>query len=112
MNNGIYLLVPDSLTTGNVFFQCRLIVAQMSDTRAPAWNHLLWLIVFTTVFSTVPWQKFGIPRVTLEMERIMIYVLTVIASITHFHYGIGVVCEMCDHFKIRCFKVRETKKHS
>lgn len=92
-----------------ILFQCRLIVAQMSDTRAPAWNHLLWPIVFTAIISAIPWHQYGLIRLTLDMERIWIYLLTVVATITHFHYGVGVVCEMCDHFKIRCFKVRLQK---
>lgn len=77
----------------NVYYllQCRLIVAQMSDTRADAWNHLLWLILIVTGISVVPWNQFGLPTIDDNVEIVLVYFLTSVATLTHLHYGQGVV---------------------
>lgn len=87
---------------------CRLIVAQMSDTRTDAWNTLMWPLCFVAFFSCVPiFELFGLSSITVDTERWMVYLLTTITTIAHIHYGQGIVREMCDHFHIKCFKVRK-----
>lgn len=78
----------------------------MSDTRADAWNHLEWLMLIVTAVSVAPLDKYKIFMLDSYVERVLLYFLTSVATLTHFHYGYGVVREMCEHFKIRCFKVR------
>lgn len=115
-----------------IFWQCRLIVAQMSDTRSDAWNHLIWMVLIVTSFSVTPFNKIGLPTLSSDAEQVLLYFLISVTTLTHVHYGYSVVnqvyyffffaeiflntffyilqqvCEMCDHFKIRCFKVRLT----
>ncbi|XP_035778434.1 ethanolaminephosphotransferase 1-like isoform X1 [Anopheles albimanus] len=85
---------------------CRLIVSQMSDTRADLWNGLLNLLCIVVLLSIVPFTCFGLPELNIEIERYLLYTLTTCVTVAHLHYGAGVVREMCHHFRIRCFKVR------
>uniref|UniRef100_A0A182WFG7 Uncharacterized protein n=1 Tax=Anopheles minimus TaxID=112268 RepID=A0A182WFG7_9DIPT len=85
---------------------CRLIVAQMSDTRADLWNGLLNLLSVVAFFSVLPYPMIGLPELSIQIERYLLYGLTFCVTIAHIHYGAGVVREMCHHFRIRCFKVR------
>lgn len=72
-------------------FQCRLIVAQMSDTRADAWNHLLWPILVVTTLSIAPLDRYELMIIDVNVERVLVYFLTSISTIAHFHYGYTVV---------------------
>ncbi|XP_017770571.1 PREDICTED: ethanolaminephosphotransferase 1-like [Nicrophorus vespilloides] len=85
--------------TGTIFSNicCRLIVAQMSNTRCDLYNSL---ITPTAVFVAVS-LIVGIELV----ELLLIYFLCFIAFFTHIHYGSCVVQQMCKHFHIRCFKI-------
>lgn len=74
-------------------FQCRLIVAQMSDTRTDGWNDLLWYILGATILSVTPWHIVKLPGISVAAERFLVMVLTAIATIVHFHYGQGVVIQ-------------------
>ncbi|XP_050318348.1 ethanolaminephosphotransferase 1 isoform X1 [Bactrocera neohumeralis] len=88
---------------------CRLIVAQMSDVRCDGFNLLLWPLLATVAASCFPWyeQLLG-SEISADMECWILQALTIFVTIAHLHYGKRVVCEMCDHFNIRCFKVRYT----
>ncbi|XP_054744792.1 ethanolaminephosphotransferase 1 isoform X1 [Anastrepha obliqua] len=87
----------------------RLIVAQMSDTRCDGFNILMWPLLATVGVCCFPWyeQLLG-TDISADMECWIVQALTIFVTIAHLHYGQGVVCEMCDHFHIRCFKVRDT----
>ncbi|XP_058977316.1 ethanolaminephosphotransferase 1-like isoform X2 [Musca domestica] len=87
---------------------CRLIVAQMSDTRCDGFNILMWPLVATVAVSCFPWyeQVMG-SEIEANVERWIVQGLTIFVTIAHLHYGHGLVREMCSHFKIRCFKVRD-----
>lgn len=86
---------------------CRLIVAQMSDTKCDGFNILMWPLVFATMVSCFPfYDKLGV-QLTVDVERMIVYGLTIFSTIAHIHYGQGVVREMCHHFRIKCFKVRD-----
>ncbi|XP_063698693.1 ethanolaminephosphotransferase 1 isoform X2 [Culicoides brevitarsis] len=95
------------ILTGTLFSNicCRLIVAQMSDTVTERFNALLYPTTLCVIVSCFPYALLNLQPITLEVERWIIYVLTGFVTLAHIHYGAGVVCEMCDHFKIRCFKV-------
>lgn len=85
------------LMTGTIFsnITCRLVVAQMSDTKCSAWNSLISLAgVSCAVSMLMP-----------QLEVLSLYALWVISTYTHIHYGTCVVRQMCEHFRIRCFKV-------
>ncbi|TMW53736.1 hypothetical protein DOY81_001204 [Sarcophaga bullata] len=89
---------------------CRLIVAQMSDTRCDGFNILMWPLVATVAASCFPWynEVLGF-EIAADTERWIMQGLTIFVTIAHLHYGQGVVREMCHHFKLRCFKVRDLK---
>ncbi|XP_037820392.1 ethanolaminephosphotransferase 1 [Lucilia sericata] len=86
---------------------CRLIVAQMSDTRCDGFNILMWPLVATVAVSCFPWYEEVMGReLPVDIERWIMQALTIFVTIAHLHYGQGVVREMCSHFKIRCFKIK------
>ncbi|KAL7040048.1 hypothetical protein ACKWTF_000239 [Chironomus riparius] len=96
------------MVTGTIFsnISCRLIVAQMSDTRTDGWNSQLWIYLFAVLICIFPFPFFGYQRLTLVVEKYILYTLVGILSIQHFHYGYSVVSEMCQHFGIKCFTIK------
>lgn len=62
-------------------FQCRLIVAQMSNTRCEAVHWMTPIIVLSIIIS------FVIPL----LERPLVYLLVIFSSLAHWHYGAKVV---------------------
>lgn len=60
-------------------------------TRADAWNHLLWLVLVVTGLSVAPFDKFNLPSFDHNIDSVLVYFLTCIATLTHLHYGYGVV---------------------
>ncbi|XP_021701606.1 ethanolaminephosphotransferase 1 isoform X3 [Aedes aegypti] len=96
--------------SGTVFsnINCRLIVAQMTDTRADLWNGLLNLLTAAAIVCVFPYPLLGIAPLWVEYERNVLYALVLVVTVAHLHYGQGVVREMCSHFRIRCFKVYYT----
>lgn len=85
--------------------QCRLIVAQMSDTICDGWNLQLTVYSIATVICIFPYQLCGLSVLPLSIERGILITLLVLFSVLHFHYGYGIVTEMCEHFGIKCFTV-------
>lgn len=63
---------------------CRLIVAQMSNTRCEVFNWLL-VPVGVAVFSALVLPK------TLDLELPILYALTVLTFLAHVHYGVCLV---------------------
>lgn len=81
---------------------CRLIVSQMSNTRCEAFNALLVpLALAVGVCLTI-----GTPSVELSL----LYLLLVVTTLAHIHYGTYVVREMCRHFRINCFSIRQKEE--
>lgn len=74
-----------------LLFQCRLIVAQMSNTRCDGWNSQLTMLLVATVVCVLPYQLIGLPAVPFIVEKWIIYCLALLVSVLHFHYGRGVV---------------------
>lgn len=66
----------------------------MSDTRADGWNHLLWLILIVTGLSVIPLNYLNLPTLDPYIECVLVYFLSSVATLTHFHYGQGVVSAM------------------
>lgn len=71
--------------------QCRLIVAQMSDTRCDGFNILMWPLVTVVMVSCFPfYHHFGL-QLSADVERWIVHGLTIFSTIAHLHYGQGVV---------------------
>lgn len=103
------LIEIENLIKSNLLnsFQCRLIVAQMSGTKADAWNSQLTLLGLVTCVCVFPYRSLGVHVFTLEIERWILFGLTAVCTLGHIHYGASVVIEMCNHFNIKCFRVRD-----
>lgn len=97
------------LMYGTIFsnISCRLIVAQMSDTRMDGWNFLLYPLLFATLVFTFPNSVLHLDNLSAYWEVRIVYALTAFVTITQIHYGQGVVREMCAHFKINCFTIKK-----
>lgn len=87
--------------------QSRLIVAQMSDTRCDNWNSQLTVYLLAVLVCIFPFQQCGLPQLPLDVELWILWALVGIFSLLHFHYGFGIVTEMCQHFGIKCFTVKD-----
>ncbi|XP_070068206.1 ethanolaminephosphotransferase 1 [Drosophila takahashii] len=93
---------------GTIFsnIACRLIVAQMSDMRCDAFNVLMWPLAATVGVCCFPYyQEVFDTDLSADVEKWIVQGLTIFSTLAHWHYGYGVVSEMCDHFNIRCFKI-------
>lgn len=73
----MYLCLLLHLNNYIIFFQCRLIVAQMSKTRCEAHNNLLSYMIVAIFFSTF------LPPI----ELIVMYIMAFISIVTHIYYG-------------------------
>ncbi|XP_059046420.1 ethanolaminephosphotransferase 1 [Achroia grisella] len=93
------------ILTGTIFsnINCRLIVAQMSDTRCEGFNGLF--IPYALVMGIVFY--FHVSPMT---ELLLLTVLCCVCSVAHIYYGSKVVQEMCEHFKIACFHIKPKTK--
>lgn len=80
----------------NLLFQkCRLIVAQMTSTRCEIFNWaLIPLTVIVTLF-TFPFSEssfiYGV--LNQRMEVFMLYLMAIIVTLQHVHYGICMVSD-------------------
>ncbi|XP_012257920.1 ethanolaminephosphotransferase 1-like [Athalia rosae] len=76
---------------------CRLIVSQMSNTRCEVLPLILVPVAGAVAFS------FMVP--SLEIETM--YLVAILSLLAHIHYGACVVRQMCHHFRIHTFTIRE-----
>lgn len=85
------------LLSGNIFSNicCRLIIAQMSNTRCQIFN---WMLL---PFSVIILVSILVP----SLELFLLYVMLMVSITYHIHYGTCVVKQMCDHFDIMCFRI-------
>lgn len=85
------------LLSGNIFSNicCRLIIAQMSNTRCQIFN---WMLI---PFSIIILVSFLVP----SLELFLLYLMLMISITYHIHYGTCVVRQMCDYFNIKCFRI-------
>ncbi|KPJ18457.1 Ethanolaminephosphotransferase 1, partial [Papilio machaon] len=77
----------------------RLIVSEMSEQRCEVFNSLLWPLMAAAVMST--YQP--------ALQHLLLHSVLLVALFAHLHYGICVVRQMCDHFKVKCFVVPKEK---
>lgn len=63
----------------------------MSDTRTDGWNTFFWPLLIAVGISIFPYPDFGMKDINPEYERWLVYVLTSMLTIAHFHYGQGIV---------------------
>jgi len=89
---------------------CRLIVSQMSSTRCELIN---WFLI---PLSAVVLSSLLIPGLPSEAEMCMLYLLAIVYTIFHIHYGVCVVIQMANHLKIDAFRIKDfgdvrSKKH-
>ncbi|TDG44200.1 hypothetical protein AWZ03_009374 [Drosophila navojoa] len=82
-------------------FLCRLIVSQMSVTRCEAWHWQAPMFVMSLLMSL--WLP--------VLERPLLYILLIVTTLTHWHYGASVVNQMCEHFNRVCFTVHKRVTH-
>ncbi|XP_037297267.1 ethanolaminephosphotransferase 1 [Manduca sexta] len=76
---------------------CRLIVAQMSNQRCEAVCWLSWPLAGAALMSL------ALPH----YEPTVFYAITTLCVLAHVHYGSCVVRQMCDHFRISCFYIKQ-----
>lgn len=86
-------------TIGTIFanINCRLIVSQMSNTQCELLNWLLVPLAGCVAMALL------LP--SLEMATLL--VMCAVANVAHIHYGVYVVQQMCEHFHIRCFTIKD-----
>lgn len=86
---------------GTIFSQiaCRLIINQMSSTRCQAFNWFLYPLTAAVVLclSVDLFAKF-------EME--ILRFLTIFFILAHVHYGVCITRQLCDHFQIYAFTIK------
>ncbi|CAF4859018.1 unnamed protein product [Pieris macdunnoughi] len=78
----------------------RLIVAEMSGQCC---DTISWVNIPLAI-------GIGLANLLPHYELAILYILTAFTICAHLHYGICVVRQMCDHFKIQCFKVPKDKR--
>lgn len=78
---------------------CRLIVSQMSNTRCEVLPWILFPLAIAYVVSFIS------PNLDLQS----MYLVSAVAFVAHIHYGTCVVRQMCRHFRIKTFSI---KNHS
>ncbi|XP_032523797.2 ethanolaminephosphotransferase 1-like [Danaus plexippus] len=89
------------LAFGTIFsnIASRLIVSEMSGQRCDGVSLLNIPLVAVVVVSSY------LPHLTLPLLYLLLFVVTT----AHVHYGVCVVRQMCDHFKVNCFAVPRDK---
>lgn len=83
----------------SISFQCRLIVSQMSNTRCESVHWMTPLFVFSILIGLM----------APFLERLILYSLCILATLSHWHYGTIVVQQMCVYFGRICFGVTTVK---
>lgn len=88
--------------TGTIFANicCKLIIAQMSNTRCELLSFILLPLLLAVLFVI------SVPGLTAKSELMVLYGLSIFVTLAHVHYGTCVVSEMCDHLKIRPFHIK------
>jgi ethanolaminephosphotransferase len=92
---------------GTVFsnIACRLIVSQMSSTKCEAMNWLLFpLSIFVVAIFKLEYFK--------VRELLVLRSLTLFFVLAHIHYGVCVVRELAEHFKINVFSLKKVTSES
>lgn len=72
----------------------------MSSTTAQTFHPMNFVLLIGFLVSIY------IPRI----ERLVLYLLVIFSSVTHWHYGAVVVEQMCEHFNRICFGVGKRRE--
>ncbi|KAI1691608.1 CDP-alcohol phosphatidyltransferase domain-containing protein [Ditylenchus destructor] len=91
-------------TMGVVFsnIAVHLIISQMSCTRAQVLNKLL--ITYCSIAALAICGVFG------PAESVVLILLAVVVTAAHVHYGVCIVRQLCEHFKIYAFSLKYLQK--
>lgn len=96
--------------TGTLFsnISCRLIVAQMTSTRCEIFNWCLiplTLVVTAFSFKPLPSESPLGALLTSQAEVNALYFMAFLVTVSHIHYGICMVRQICKHLNIYCFTI-------
>jgi len=93
--------------TGTVFANicCKLIIAQMSNTRCELLSFILAPLLLSVLFVLC------VPSLSPVSEMRVLYGLSIFVTLAHIHYGTCVVQQMCTHLKIRPFHIKYSQSH-
>ncbi|KAL3070156.1 hypothetical protein niasHS_016865 [Heterodera schachtii] len=95
-------------TVGVVFsnIAVHLIIAQMSNSRAPIFNALVSL--YAAVVALCLSSAVSVP--SLVTELCVLRAAALLFTVAHLHYGTCVIRQLCDHFNIMPFSLEYLKK--
>lgn len=94
--------------TGTLFsnIACRLIVAQMTNTRCQIFNWTLIPLTITVFLFTYPLEQTSLgPYLTKTNEAYALYFMVVLVTLAHIHYGICMVRQISKHLNIYTFSI-------
>lgn len=86
---------------GTIFsnITCRLIVAQMSSTCSPTFNMMLVPLFMATLLILFP--------LGYVAEYSILWAVNFVATVAHVHYGVCIVRQMSQHFRIFTFSLQQ-----
>uniref|UniRef100_A0A2A4K8K9 CDP-alcohol phosphatidyltransferase n=1 Tax=Heliothis virescens TaxID=7102 RepID=A0A2A4K8K9_HELVI len=79
---------------------CRLIIAEMTHRRCELLSWMTWPLlggVLTSLYQP-------------HLEAVVLHTLSILFLLSHIHFGICVVKQICNHLKISCFTVPKEKR--
>ncbi|KAJ8710837.1 hypothetical protein PYW08_009352 [Mythimna loreyi] len=90
------------LMYGTLFsnISCRLIIAEMSHRRCELLSWMTWPLLKGIMISL------QLP----QLESLTLHILLILFVVSHVHYGVCVVRQICAHLKISCFTVPYEKR--
>ncbi|KAL8184951.1 UNVERIFIED_CONTAM: hypothetical protein K2H54_033255 [Gekko kuhli] len=71
----------------------------MSSTRCQPLN---WMLLPLTMVILITMSGLA-----LQYETLLLYLLTIVITVAHIHYGVCVVNQLSKHFNIRPFSLRK-----
>jgi len=89
------ILILSGVVFANI--ACRLIVVQMSSTRAEIFNPLTLPVLAGAALDGIVQKPYIAPTIWL--------IVTIVCLIMHIHYGMGVVAGLANYLNIRVFKI-------
>merc|ERR1711868_31814 len=89
------ILILSGVVFANI--ACRLIVVQMSSTRAEIFNPLTLPVLAGAALDGMVQKLYIAPTIWL--------IVTIVCLIMHIHYGMGVVAGLANYLNIRVFKI-------
>lgn len=86
--------------TGTLFsnITCRVIVAQMTSTRCEVFN---WILIPLSIVVGLA----SLANIQGYYEVYFVYLMALLVTLSHVHYGICTVNQICKHLNIYCFTI-------